>query len=135
LSTDYFNSFNEIVMLLGMVGDMPEVLEDIRAWTFRSYEEHFFHSGLSFGPLAIEAYAHAPADVRQRFDSLIRDLRQAIEDARMHLKPAGDEPARARLKLDAARYSSHLQGLIETGSGIVHGADMKIGQTEVDKMF
>ena len=32
LATDYLNHFNEVVMLLGMLGDMPEMFEDIAAW-------------------------------------------------------------------------------------------------------
>ena len=31
LSTDYFNSFNEVIMLLGMVPAMPAMLDDVRA--------------------------------------------------------------------------------------------------------
>src|SRR5690242_593171 len=45
LSTDYFNSFNEVIMLLGMVPEMPAMLEEVQAWRFRTYEEHFRASG------------------------------------------------------------------------------------------
>lgn len=135
LSTDYFNSFNEIVMLISMVPDAPEVLEDIRGWQFRTYEEHFQNSMLSFGPLAIEAYAHSPSDVRQRFEELIAELRRVIDEAQLKLSVGESEDAQFRLKIDAQHFSLHLQNLIEAGSGIVHGADMKIDQSEVDKLF
>jgi hypothetical protein len=135
LSTDYFNSFNEVVMLLGMLGDMPEVLDDIRAWTFRTYEEHFRESQLSFGPLAIEAYAKSPADVRKRFEALIVELRQTIDEACKILKPATTEDELCRLKLIATDYSNRLQNLIEMGSGIVHGAGIEIDQSAIDKIF
>ena len=33
LATDYLNHFNEIVMLLEMVPDMPEMLEEVKAFS------------------------------------------------------------------------------------------------------
>src|SRR5258708_25682802 len=87
LSTDYFNSFNEVIMLLGMVPDMPEMLQDVQAWKFRTYEEHFRESGLPFAQLAIEAYAHVPADIRQRFEATVLELRRTVEEAARTLSP------------------------------------------------
>src|SRR5713226_2735564 len=48
LSTDYFNTFNEVVMLLGMLPEMPEMIGDIDAWQFRTYEQHFAESHRPF---------------------------------------------------------------------------------------
>jgi hypothetical protein len=91
LSTDYFNIFNEVTMLLGMLPDMPEMLEDIAAWRFRSYAEHFRDSGLPFAPLAIEAYAQVPPATRERFEETIAQLRA-------RLRRASPVPARHRLR-------------------------------------
>ena len=135
LSTDYFNNFNEVVMLLGMVGDMPEMLDDIRAWKFLTYEEHFRESGLSIGPLAIEAYDQSPPDVRDRFEKLVDEIRATIDEARRILEPPTNEDELNRLKLSTTEYSRHLQGLIAAGSGIVHAADTKVDQTMIDQMF
>ena len=41
LATDYLNHFNEIVMLLEMVPDMPEIIEEAKEWTPKSYTDHF----------------------------------------------------------------------------------------------
>ena len=41
LATDYLNHFNEAVMLLEMVPDIPECAEDFLAWTPLTYPEHF----------------------------------------------------------------------------------------------
>jgi len=135
LSTDYFNSFNEIIMLLSMVGDAPEILDDIRAWKFRTYKEHFDESNLDFGPLAIEAYSRSPLDVRERFESLVIELCRVIDEVRKTLTPPSNDDERRQLKLNASHYSRILQSLIETGSGIVHGSDMKMDQADIDKMF
>src|SRR5471032_3079720 len=78
LSTDYFNAFNEIIMLLGMMQDMPEMFDEVREWRFRTYEEHFRESGLALAPLAIEAYAHVAPPVRAQFERTIDQLRLKI---------------------------------------------------------
>ena len=41
LATDYLNHFNEAVMLLEMIPDMPECAEDFLTWRPLSYAEHF----------------------------------------------------------------------------------------------
>ncbi|MSO72969.1 MAG: hypothetical protein EXQ84_05100 [Rhodospirillaceae bacterium] len=58
LATDYLNHFNEVVMLIGMLPDMPDMLPDCEAWKPKSYPEHFLNAGLTYGALAAEAYAH-----------------------------------------------------------------------------
>ena len=37
LATDYLNHFNEAIMLLEMIPDMPECAEDFLTWTPLSY--------------------------------------------------------------------------------------------------
>jgi hypothetical protein len=41
LATDYLNHFNEAIMLLEMIPDMPECAEDFLGWQPLSYREHF----------------------------------------------------------------------------------------------
>src|SRR5260221_9113702 len=87
LSTDYFNTFNEVIMLLGMLPEMPEMIEEIDAWRFRTYEEHFGDSHLPFAVLAIEAYAHVPSAIRDRFEQTIAQMRDTVDEARGILGP------------------------------------------------
>src|SRR6478672_3344909 len=56
LATDYLNHFNEAVMLLEMIPDIPECSEDFLQWTPLSYAEHFTASNFRARDLAIEAY-------------------------------------------------------------------------------
>jgi hypothetical protein len=135
LSTDYFNSFNEVIMLLGMLGDMPAMIEDVQAWRFRSYEEHFRESGLPFAALAIEAYAHVPPPVRQRFEETVQEMRETVEEACRTLRPPEDSGELERFKLAANACSMRLQGLVDAGSAIIHGADLKMDQSAVDALF
>src|SRR6478752_4196740 len=70
LATDYLNHFNEAVMLLEMVPDMPECAEDFLTWTPLSYAEHFWASNFKARDLAIEAYEKAESSVRAQFDNI-----------------------------------------------------------------
>src|SRR5216684_5935347 len=70
LATDYLNHFNEAVMLLEMVPDMPECAEDFLTWTPLSYAEHFTASHFKARDLAIEAYESADARIRTEFDNI-----------------------------------------------------------------
>ena len=69
LATDYLNHFNEAIMLLEMVPDMPECAEDFLDWHPLSYAEHFTASNFKARDLAISAYDSAdpehPRRIRQ----------------------------------------------------------------------
>jgi hypothetical protein len=70
LATDYLNHFNEAIMLLEMIPDLPECAEDFMAWRPLSYPEHFIASNFKARDLAIEAYEQADEAIRAEFDSL-----------------------------------------------------------------
>src|SRR5271156_609860 len=79
LATDYLNHFNEIVMLLEMLPDMPELFEEAKAWRPKSYVEHFAGSSSPFHSLAIELYPHVPARFREPFETTIGQLEGMID--------------------------------------------------------
>src|SRR5246127_678580 len=68
LATDYLNHFNEAIMLLEMIPDMPECAEDFLGWHPLSYSEHFTASNFKARDLAIESYEAADAAIRAEFD-------------------------------------------------------------------
>src|SRR5881394_3047874 len=70
LATDYLNHFNEAIMLLEMIPDMPECAEDFLLWCPLSYAEHFTASNFRARDLAIEAYEKANPSVRAQFDHI-----------------------------------------------------------------
>src|SRR5262249_53928612 len=45
LATDYLNHFNEAVMLLELIPDMPDMLTDAKRWAPKPYKQHFRDSG------------------------------------------------------------------------------------------
>src|SRR3546814_8302628 len=58
LATDYLNHFNEVVMVLELVPDMPEIIEEAAAWQPVTYIQHFAASILSDRELAIRSEEH-----------------------------------------------------------------------------
>src|SRR6202047_1277111 len=89
LATDYLNHFNEAIMLLEMIPDMPECAEDFLGWRPLSYAEHFTASNFKARDLAIEAYNAADARIRSDFDgitsamtSILSAVGSAMRDAK-----------------------------------------------------
>jgi hypothetical protein len=135
LSTDYFNSFNEVIMLLGMLPDMPDMIDDIKAWRFITYEEHFRGSGLPFAKLAMEAYAHVPPPVLERFERTLAEMRKTVDEARDTLAGLTGPATRDHFNHCAVDYSTRLQRLVDTASAIVHGHGETSEQDAIDAMF
>ncbi|MDE1148644.1 MAG: hypothetical protein PW843_18855 [Azospirillaceae bacterium] len=135
LSTDYFNHFNEVIMLLSMLGDMPDMLDEIRAWQPKTYTQHFEGSGLGFAALAIEAYDHVPPQFREPFDMTVMELEATIAEAVETLSAQTDSPE--MLGFLATDYWQRLQKLVDRGSAIVHGATehATLDQSAIDDMF
>src|SRR3954466_14430805 len=70
LATDYLNHFNEAIMLLEMIPDLPERAEDFLLWCPLTYAGLSTASNFRARHLAIEAYAQAPPAVRGEFDRI-----------------------------------------------------------------
>lgn len=141
LATDYLNHYNEVAMILDMVGDMPDMLEEAAEWEPRSYVEHFARSNLKDGALAIEAFDHVPADIRKRFDALVAELDRDIPAGVALLAGLADHPD------DFIRTAADLSRRIQSGlaalNGVIHAAPKAAareesdtaGQAEIDALF
>jgi hypothetical protein len=135
LSTDYFNHFNEPIMLLGMLPDMPEMLDDIDGWQFVTYCEHFTHSGLGFAQLAIEAYDAAPPDLRKRLDKLAAQIGMLIVETRVRLRFVLEDGNMDKFRDICELHALELQGMVDDGGAIVHGYTASADQEAIDAMF
>jgi len=114
LATGYLNHFNEIVMLLEMVPDMPDMLEDIKEWKSKSYTDHFKDSTIGEKDLAIEAYEFVPAIYRQPFELTVEQINSMIGStvARLEKNVAdGDENV---IRNNAHTLSQLIQRLMDT---------------------
>src|ERR1700744_6057805 len=97
LSTDYLNHFNEAVMLLEMIPDMPECVEDFLAWQPLSYAEHFMASNFKAKDLAIEAYNAADVRIRAEFDGITDAITSILTAVSAAMREATKDKTRTTL--------------------------------------
>jgi hypothetical protein len=118
LATDYLNHFNEAVMLLEMVPDMPECAEDFLAWHPLSYAEHFTASHFKARDLAIEAYASADPTTRAEFDNLTSAMTSILSAVSSAMREASQDKTRAILARQATGW---VKPLVALAGGIING--------------
>ncbi len=135
LATDYLNHFNEMIMLIGMAGDMPEILEDLKQWKLKSYAEHFQQSGLNYGDLAAEAYNDVPAVYKTAFEQTVKQIVQVIDLTRKRLEADLAIGDMDELRRTSASAAALLTNLIGAASGIIAGDQETVPQSEIDKLF
>ncbi|MDD3288459.1 MAG: hypothetical protein PHX43_05580 [Alphaproteobacteria bacterium] len=135
LCTDYFNHFNEVIMLLNMLPDMPEMLDEIDKWDFRTYREHFSKSGLGFSKLAIECFEAAPVNLRERLEKLTVQMSMLVVETRVRLRQLLESGEMDKFKDMAILHSMQLQGMVDDGGAVIHGYDASLDQSGIDKLF
>jgi hypothetical protein len=118
-----------------MLPDMPEMLDDIDKWNYKTYREHFECSGLHWGPLAIECYDLAPPDLRDRFDKLTTEICMLIVETRIRLRQILENGEVDKFAEMARLHSMQLQGMIDDGGAIVHGYKAAMDQSSIDALF
>lgn len=136
LATDYLNHFNEIVMMLEMIPDMPECFEDAQAWQPKSYQDHFRDSQFRDKDLAVEAYDHVPDRFRKPFEDVISQMNALIaltvERVAPLLEAGGDG---GELRLICSGASRGIQKLMDIASAIIHGSESRFDQREIDGLL
>ncbi len=135
LATDYLNHFNEMIMLIGMTADMPEVIDDIQQWRMKSYAEHFRNSGLTYGALAAAAYDDAPAAYKSGFERTIQQIVLVIDSTRERLKMALAAGDMDDVRDTSTSAAMRLTNLVGAASAIIAGDQETKLQSEIDKQF
>ncbi|OPF91872.1 hypothetical protein [Rhodopseudomonas palustris] len=118
LATDYLNHFNEAVMLLEMIPDMPECSEDFLSWHPLSYAEHFKASNFKARDLAIEAYDTADPGIRSDFDDITNNMTAILTAVGEAMRQASQDATRAKLAESAVGW---IKPLIGRAGGIING--------------
>jgi hypothetical protein len=121
LATDYLNHFNNVVMLLDLLPDMPECAEEVAAWAPMSYPDYFAHAHFRERDLAIAAYHAAPPEVRRTFDAAVAELDAAMTEAQ-DLLAGADLADPFTVEHLHQLVSTRLRPLISKTGGIVNGA-------------
>ena len=119
LATDYLNHFNEAIMLLEMIPDMPECAEDFLTWTPLSYAEHFWASNFKARDLAIEAYESAEPRIRTEFDNITATMTSILTAVGNAMREAQQDKTRATL---AEQATAWVKPLVALAGGIINGA-------------
>lgn len=126
LSTDYLNHFNEVVMLLDITADMPEMLDEVAQWKPKSYQEHFRESTFRHKDLAVAAFSIAPAAYRFPLQNTVAEINAMIAAG---LPKLTDAARRLAEDGDGERFRFECLGLVETvrarlehASAIINGA-------------
>ncbi|WP_291718232.1 hypothetical protein [Magnetospirillum sp. 64-120] len=136
LATDYLNHFNEIVMLLDMLPDMPDMIEECKAWAPKDYKSHFADSTFSDKQLAIEAYDRVPSKYRKPFEETIGQINTLLLDGLDRLDHLIAEGAETEHLQESCRgISRAAQLLMDCASGIIHGGARAMVQSEIDGLL
>ena len=118
LATDYLNHFNEAIMLLEMIPDMPECAEDFLLWYPLSYREHFMASHFKARDLAIEAYESADEHIRVEFDNITGAMTSILTAVGAAMREVRQDRTRARL---AEQATGWVKPLVALAGGIING--------------
>jgi len=118
LATDYLNHFNEAVMLLEMIPDMPECAEDFLGWKPLSYAEHFTASNFKARDLAIEAYNMADGRIRTEFDNITNAITSILSAVSAAMRETQQAKTRTRL---AEQASGWVKPLVTQAGGVING--------------
>ena len=117
LATDYLNHFNEAIMLLEMIPDMPECAEDFLTWSPLTYAEHFWASNFKARDLAIEAYELS--DAKADFDHVTANMTSILTAVGSAMREATQDKTRATLAEQATNW---VKPLVMLAGGIINGA-------------
>lgn len=135
LATDYLNHFNEVIMLLELIPDMPECLDDAKTWEPKSYADHFRDSVFKDKELAIFAYEHAPTRFRAPFDAAIDAMNQLVADGVVQIEAAIATGESGRVAETVSTVCRSLQRFVEVVSAIIHGDERTVDQTAIDAIL
>lgn len=118
LATDYLNHFNEAVMLLEMIPDMPECADDFLDWQPLSYPEHFAASNFKARELAISAYESSDPAIRAEFDGITTTMTSILTSVGAAMRQAKHTETRTILAEEAAGW---VKPLVTLAGSMING--------------
>jgi hypothetical protein len=132
LATDYLNHFNEAVMLLEMIPDMPDCAEDFLSWGPLSYSEHFQASHFKGKDLAIRAYEAADPLIRAEFDMITDNMTAILTAVADALRKVSQDHSRALL---AERATGWVKPLVMAAGGVINGPEQEADEADVNQIM
>jgi len=135
LATDYLNHFNEIIMMLELVADMPEMLDDAKAWKPLSYVDHFRYSQFAERDLAVEVYELIPDTRRRAFEDAVGKTHARIRIALDELTDATANGDAGRVRTQCSLIAADLHRLVDQVSIVIHGGVVALDQPDIDGLL
>lgn len=135
LATDYLNHFNEVIMLLEIVPDMPECIEDAVEWAPKTYTEHFRDSVFSDKELAIAAYEHVPAVYKQPFEDMIELMNALVFETITRMRDAIENDDCQAMDEVVQGVCRELRSAAESAGAIINGQPERMDQQGIDDLF
>ena len=120
LATDCLNHFNEAIMLLEMLSEMPDCRQDFIAWQPMSYSQHFHASQFKDREIAIAAYAAADPARRAQLDALANTMNDIIMATREAVQLNLSALSMGNIANLAVRW---LKPLVARAGAIINGTD------------
>lgn len=118
LATDYLNHFNDALMLLDIIRDMPDCAEDFMAWRPRTYVEHFDASHFDARDLVISTYENADSERRVIFDTLTGKMTAILVEVGQAMHAPQQDSSRARV---AGQAAGQLRLLMIQAGSVING--------------
>ena len=119
LATDYLNHFNEAIMLLEMIPDMPECAADFLEWQPIGYREHFAASNFKARELAIVTYDSTDPALRTEFDHLTGTMTSILTAVGAAMRVAKQDRTRAILAQQATGW---VKPLVTLAGSMINGS-------------
>ena len=132
LATDYLNVFNEALMLIGLVGDDPDMLEELEGWSAPGYAEHFERTNFQGKEVVIAAY-----DAADPLRRSVLELRAKALEALIVAESTALATAHKRgvlRKDDVSAAIDMLQGYIPRLDALITGG-AAASESTIDALF
>jgi hypothetical protein len=125
LANDYLNLFNEIVMLVEQLPNVPELIDDVMAWRSKSYVNYFETSTLPGSAAALEAFKTLDGRSRREFEAIVEDLDRratgSVAAVRRKFKAQPDDQGES-LAIICERAGANIREALERAAMLVnHG--------------
>lgn len=132
LANDYLNLFNEVVMLIEQLPDMPELIDDLLAWRPTTYKDYFSRSILPGRHSALDTYAELNAGFRRNFEAIVAELDRiataSVALIRHHLHKKGLAEPEVLAEL-CGKAGTALRSVLERASTTVNHGIAEAGES------
>ena len=135
LATDYLNHFNEAIMLLELLVEMPECRDDFFEWRPRSYGEHFAASNFKHRDLAIAGYESADPALRERLDAIANAMNEILVATHKVMRQDLSDSSAGAIADLAVRW---VKPMVARAGGVINGTEIERGavpQAAVDALM